>query len=81
MFAMDFLIYLYFKEVCIDPQNPDWLSCDRFILSKSHACSVLYATLDIALKNLSIFNVKSDRYKDRGKVKSMQIGSVRQLFC
>jgi transketolase len=41
----DILAALYFKIMKIDPANPRWEKRDRFILSKGHACPVLYATL------------------------------------
>ncbi len=41
----DIVATLYFKELNIDPQNPYWEDRDRFILSKGHACTVLYAAL------------------------------------
>lgn len=37
--------YLYFKEMNIDPKNPEWPDRDRFILSKGHACPIQYAAL------------------------------------
>jgi transketolase len=41
----DILTYLYFKEMRIDPENPDWEDRDRFVLSKGHTAPGLYATL------------------------------------
>ena len=41
----DIISVLYFKILNIDPQNPHWEDRDRFILSKGHACPVLYAAL------------------------------------
>jgi transketolase len=41
----DILTALYFKIMKVDPANPRWEERDRFILSKGHACPVLYATL------------------------------------
>jgi len=43
--AADILAALFFHQLRIDPMNPDWESRDRFILSKGHACSTLYAAL------------------------------------
>ena len=43
--AADIVTYLYFKELKIDPNNPQWPERDRFILSKGHAAPVLYAAL------------------------------------
>ena len=42
---MDALTYLYFKEMQIDPENPQDPERDRFVLSKGHAAPGLYATL------------------------------------
>jgi transketolase len=41
----DVLTVLYFKEMSIDPQNPEDPSRDRLILSKGHASPGLYAVL------------------------------------
>jgi len=41
----DLVTALYFEEMRIDPNNPKWEDRDRFLLSKGHACSVLYAAL------------------------------------
>ena len=43
--ATECLVYLYFKELNVDPQNPDMENRDRFVLSKGHAAPGLYATL------------------------------------
>ena len=43
--CMDALIYLYFKEMNIDPANPQWEDRDRFVLSKGHCAPALYAVL------------------------------------
>lgn len=43
--AADIMACLYFWEMNIDPQNPQWPDRDRFVLSKGHAAPVLYATL------------------------------------
>lgn len=41
----DIITYLYFKEMKIDPKNPDMPDRDRFVLSKGHTCPALYAAL------------------------------------
>lgn len=41
----DIVTALYFKIMKIDPDNPRWSDRDRFILSKGHACPVVYAAL------------------------------------
>ena len=43
--AVEILTSLYFRVLRHDPSNPRWPERDRFILSKAHACPVLYATL------------------------------------
>lgn len=43
--ATDMLTYLYFREMNIDPKNPDLVDRDRFVLSKGHAAPALYAVL------------------------------------
>jgi transketolase len=41
----DIVAVLYFDEMNLDPKNPNWNMRDRFILSKGHACPVMYAAL------------------------------------
>lgn len=43
--AAEIVTALYFHVMNIDPQNPDDPNRDRFVLSKGHACPVLYAAL------------------------------------
>jgi transketolase len=43
--SADLLAALYGKALCYDPKFPDWPGRDRFIMSKGHACTALYATL------------------------------------
>ncbi len=43
--AADLVTALYFRVMRLDPRNPSWPARDRFILSKGHACPVLYAAL------------------------------------
>ncbi len=43
--AAEIVTYLYFREMNIDPGNPDRPDRDRFVLSKGHAAPVLYAAL------------------------------------
>lgn len=52
--AADIITYLYFKEMNVKPENPDWNDRDRFVLSKGHCCPSLYATL--ALKGYFDWN-------------------------
>ncbi len=43
--AADMFTYLYFKEMKIDPENPQDPDRDRFVLSKGHTAPGLYSTL------------------------------------
>ena len=43
--AADVLAYLYFREMRIDPEQPQDPNRDRFVLSKGHCAPGLYATL------------------------------------
>lgn len=51
----DIVTALYFHEMKVDPKNPKWEDRDRFILSKGHACPVVYAAL--ALKGYFEYDV------------------------
>jgi transketolase len=42
---VEILASLYFAELSLDPQHPDWPERDRFVLSKGHAAPALYAAL------------------------------------
>lgn len=41
----DILAVLYFREMNVDPQNPDMADRDRFVLSKGHCAPALYGAL------------------------------------
>lgn len=43
--AVDILTCLYFDELNVDPENPDYEERDRFVLSKGHTVPALYAVL------------------------------------
>ncbi len=43
--AVEIVASLYFRVLKHRPQEPDWQDRDRFVLSKAHACPVLYAAL------------------------------------
>lgn len=43
--AAELFTYLYFKEMKVDPRNPQWEGRDRFVLSKGHTAPGLYAAL------------------------------------
>lgn len=41
----DIISALYFEIMRVDPKDPLWDGRDRFVLSKGHACPILYAAL------------------------------------
>ena len=43
--ATEILVYLYFKQMNIDPNNPKWEKRDRLVLSKGHVTPILYSCL------------------------------------
>ena len=43
--AADMVVFLYFEEMSVNPQNPKDEDRDRFVLSKGHAAPVLYSVL------------------------------------
>jgi transketolase len=43
--AMDLLVALFFDELRIRPEEPDWPDRDRFILSKGHSAIGLYTVM------------------------------------
>lgn len=51
--AADVLTYLYFREMRIDPEQPQDPNRDRFVLSKGHCAPGLYATLRSAASSRS----------------------------
>ena len=41
----DFMTACYFRYMNVRPEEPRWADRDRFVLSKGHACPILYAAL------------------------------------
>lgn len=39
------LVYLYYKELRVRPEDPRWVDRDRFVLPKGHAGPALYTRL------------------------------------
>jgi transketolase len=44
--CVDIVAVLYNSVIRVDPKNPGWSERDRFILSKGHAATALYAALE-----------------------------------
>lgn len=43
--ATEIFTYLFFKELNVNPENPDDPNRDRFVLSKGHTCPGMYAAM------------------------------------
>ena len=43
--AVEMLTSVFYTQMRVDPQNPDWEDRDRFVLSKGHAAPCYYAVL------------------------------------
>lgn len=43
--AAEIVTTLYFDKLCVDPKNPKMEGRDRFIMSKGHACPILYLNM------------------------------------
>ncbi len=87
MSCMDALTTLYFHEMNVDPQNPQWEDRDRFVLSKGHCAPALYAVLALRgffptedLKQLRSINAHLSGHPDMRHVPGvdMSTGSLGQ---
>lgn len=83
----DILTVLYFKEMNINPENPEWEDRDRFVLSKGHCSPALYSCLAnrgfFPVEDLKTFrNINSylQGHPDKNKVPGvdMTTGSLGQ---
>lgn len=87
----DILTVLYFREMNINPQNPNWEDRDRLVLSKGHCSPALYSCLAnrgfFPVEDLKTFrNINSylQGHPDKNKVPGvdMTTGSLGQgLSC
>ncbi|KAJ5832091.1 hypothetical protein N7474_000402 [Penicillium riverlandense] len=57
---------LFNKFMSFNPQNPDWINRDRFVLSNGHGCMLQYALLHLFGYKLTMDDLKSFR----------QVGSI-----
>ncbi len=83
----DILTVLYFKQMNIDPKNPNWEDRDRLVLSKGHCSPALYSCLAnkgfFPIEDLKTFrNIDSylQGHPDKNKVPGvdMTTGSLGQ---
>ena len=80
--AVEMVTALYFHVLNIAPQNPRWPDRDRFVLSKGHACPVVYACLarrgffDVAhLSTLRKYHSILQGHPDMNKVPGFDMSS------
>ncbi|KAB8073181.1 Transketolase, thiamine diphosphate binding domain-containing protein [Aspergillus leporis] len=55
---------LFNKFMNFNPQNPDWINRDRFVLSNGHGCMLQYALLHLFGYKLTIDDLKNFRQVD-----------------
>jgi transketolase len=72
--ATDILVNLYFRELRIDPDQPNWPDRDRFILSKGHSSIALYTVLALRgyfpVEELATFDAIDSRLQGHPCMKS-----------
>jgi transketolase len=80
--ATEIMTVLYFEEMRIDLQNPQWAQRDRFVLSKGHCSPVIYATLALKgyfpiqwLDEFSMNGSPLQKHPDMKKVPGIDISS------
>lgn len=80
--AAEIIASLYFHHLSVDPTAPAWPQRDRFILSKGHACAVLYAVLAergfFPVRELSTFRQLDSRlqgHPDRLKLPGIELSA------
>lgn len=53
--------HVVWKQLKLNPKNPDWINRDRFVLSNGHACALLYSLLHLFGYDFSIEDLKHFR--------------------
>ncbi|MDO8531593.1 MAG: transketolase [Dehalococcoidia bacterium] len=84
--ATDIVMALYFHVLRHNPKDPKWPDRDRFVLSKAHACPVLYAALAesgyFPVEELATFRQINSRLQGHAHIKTpgveMSGGSLGQ---
>ena len=59
--AAPIIATLYKDHLVINPDNPNWLNRDRFIMSAGHGSALLYSTLFMSGYNLSLDDLQNFR--------------------
>jgi transketolase len=76
----EILTSLYFHHLSLDPKNPTWPDRDRILLSKGHACAMLYTVMAhrgfFPIEELMTFRQLDSRlqgHPDRNKLPGIEI--------
>ena len=64
MGAADIAFVLWNRFLRYDPQAPDWIDRDRFVLSAGHGCMLLYALLHLSGYDLPLSEIENFRQWD-----------------
>ncbi len=59
--AAPILYTLYANHIVVNPENPNWLNRDRFIMSAGHGSALLYSTLFMSGFDISLDDLKKFR--------------------
>lgn len=54
--------HVVWKQMRLNPKNPEWINRDRFVLSNGHACALLYSLLHLFGYDFSIEDLKQFRH-------------------
>ncbi|OPZ64861.1 MAG: Transketolase 1 [Firmicutes bacterium ADurb.Bin506] len=80
--AAEILTTLYYHQLNVDPNNPDWPDRDRFVLGKGHAAPALYVVLaDLGffpreeLKSLRQINCMLQGHPDMRKTPGVEMST------
>lgn len=59
--AAPIMYTLYANHIVVNPENPNWINRDRFVMSAGHGSALLYATLFMSGFDISVNDLKNFR--------------------
>ena len=59
--AAPIMYTLYANHIIVNPENPNWINRDRFVMSAGHGSALLYATLFMSGFDISLNDLKNFR--------------------
>jgi transketolase len=62
---------LFNRFMTFNPENPNWVNRDRFVLSNGHGCMLQYALLHLCGYDISIDDLRDFRVSDRASTISL----------